>query len=88
MTVTGEITTGLTIITKRKERATERKKNTTVMNTVDHMTRPIRECRVVLSEEPIPDSHSISRGEDEQLKQYLNQILALNYYKLLHRFEK
>ena len=84
MTVIGEIITGLTIITRRRARATERKKNTTVTNTVDHTTRPIRECRAVRSEEPIPDSHSISRGEDEQL----NQHLALNYYKLLHRFEK
>ena len=66
----------------------ERKKNTTVMNTVDHMTRPTKECRAVLSEDPIPDSHSISRGEDEQLMQRSNQILALKHYKLLPRFEK
>jgi len=58
---TEETTTGLMSTMRRKERAMARRKNTTVMNIADRMTRLTRECKAVHSEEQTRDRHRISR---------------------------
>ena len=88
MMVTGETITDRMTITKKKERVMVKKRNTTVMNIADLMTRLIKGCKVVLSEGQILDNHNIRIGEDEHLKYNSNQIRSLNDHILMCIFKR